>query len=72
MADRWMTVKETARYLGVSTWWLWWHRKHNDGPAFHSFSKRKIKYRQDDVDAWRNSRGSNLIQSIQAETSLRN
>lgn len=51
MEDSWLTQKETAKMLQVSTRWLLRHRHMGTGPP-HVRLGRFIRYKKSDVDVW--------------------
>ena len=50
-----LTTREAAHYLGLSSRTLNRYRVSGDGPVFHRFGGR-VRYRRDDLDAWAASR----------------
>ena len=47
-----MTTRQTAEHLGVSTSWLEKMRVSGFGPPYFKPSERRILYRHDEIDAW--------------------
>lgn len=53
--DPYLSMKEAARYLGVSQWWLRQQRATARGPAYYRKSPKKISYRRSDLDRFMQS-----------------
>ena len=50
-----LSTRQAAEYLGLSTRTLDRYRVSGDGPVFHRFGGR-VRYLRDDLDAWAASR----------------
>ena len=46
------STREAAHYLGLSVRTLNRYRVSGDGPVFHRFGGRVVRYRRDDLDGW--------------------
>ena len=47
-----LSTREAACYLGLSVRTLNRYRVSGDGPVFHRFGGRAVRYRRDDLDDW--------------------
>lgn len=47
-----LTTEEAAEVLSVSAQFLRKHRMTGNGPPFVSVSRRCVRYRREDLDAW--------------------
>jgi excisionase family DNA binding protein len=54
MESQWMTTKEAAAYLGVSTSWLNQRRAAGKYPAWYKVG-RLARYKKEDLDRWVNA-----------------
>lgn len=61
MLQRTMTTQQAAEYLGFSTVSLKRWRSKGTGPTFIRLGTRRVRYRQEDLDAWVDS-GSSTAQ----------
>ena len=52
---QYLSTRQAAEYLGLSTRTLDRYRVSGDGPVFHRFGGR-VRYLRDDLDAWAASR----------------
>jgi predicted DNA-binding transcriptional regulator AlpA len=51
-SNLYITTRQAAEHLGVSTSWLEKLRVYGSGPPYFKPSERRILYRRDEIEAW--------------------